>query len=72
MLEKSWVCKLDGHDIFKIDLLQKMYCLFEKTKNKRKRGRGGPICVKKVCCLVGVELVFPKCKASAIATVPLP
>ena len=27
---------LDGHDIFHIDLLQKLYWLFEKTKNKRK------------------------------------
>ena len=26
-------------DIFHIDLLQKLYCLFEKTENKRKRGR---------------------------------
>ena len=25
---------LDGHDIFHIDLLLKLYCLFEKTKNK--------------------------------------
>ena len=29
-------------DIFCIDLLQKLYCLFEKTKNKGKRGRVGP------------------------------
>ena len=34
-------CILDGHlDIFHIDLLQKLYCLFEKTENKRKRGLG--------------------------------
>ena len=28
---------------FHIDLLLKLYCLFEKTENKRKRGRGWPI-----------------------------
>ena len=27
---------------FHIDLLLKLYCLFEKTENKRKRGRVGP------------------------------
>ena len=31
---------LDGHDIFHIDFLLKLDCLFEKTENKRKRGRG--------------------------------
>ena len=31
-------CLLDGHDIFHIDLLKKLYCLFEKTENKRKIG----------------------------------
>ena len=30
-------------DIFHIDWLQKLYCLFEKTENKLKRGRGRPI-----------------------------
>ena len=25
-----------------IDLLYEWYCLFEKTENKQKRGRGGP------------------------------
>ena len=25
---------LDGHDIFHIDLFEKFYCLFVKTKNK--------------------------------------
>ena len=29
---------LDGHDIFYIALLLKLYCLFEKTENKQKRG----------------------------------
>ena len=30
-------------DIFHIDLLYKLYCcLFEKTEDKRKRGRVGP------------------------------
>ena len=33
---------LDGHDIFHIHLLLKLYCLFEKTENKQKRGRGWP------------------------------
>ena len=28
---------------FNINLLQKLYCLFEKTQNKQKRGRGWPI-----------------------------
>ena len=30
-------------DIFHIHLFLKLYCLFEKTENKRKRGRGWPI-----------------------------
>ena len=34
---------LDGHDIFHVDLLLKLYCLFEKTENKRKRVWGWPI-----------------------------
>ena len=34
---------LDGHDIFNIDLLLKLYCLFEKTEYKIKRGRDWPI-----------------------------
>ena len=33
---------LDGHGIFHIHLLWKLYCLFEKTENKQKRGRGWP------------------------------
>ena len=41
---QRWI--LDGHDIF-THLLQKLYCLFEKTENKRKRGRGWPIFFKK-------------------------
>ena len=32
---------------FHIDLLLKLYCLFEKTKNKQKRGHGWPIFLKK-------------------------
>ena len=32
---KSWRCILDGHDIFHIDLLQKLDFLKE-TENKRK------------------------------------
>ena len=44
---QRWI--LDGHDIF-THLLQKLYCLFEKTENKRKRGRGWPIFRKKIAC----------------------
>ena len=33
---------LDGHDIFSHWFAVKLYCLFEKTENKRKRGRGLP------------------------------
>ena len=29
---KSRDCILDGVDIFQMDLLQKLYCLFEKTE----------------------------------------
>ena len=32
---KSQRQKLDGHDIFHIDLLLNLYYLFEKTKNKQ-------------------------------------
>ena len=39
-------CLLDGHDIFHIDLLKKLYCLFEKRpgvadffKKRRKKER---------------------------------
>ena len=39
---ESWHCILDGHDIFHVGLLWKLYCLFEKTKNKPKRGLGRP------------------------------
>ena len=35
---------LDGMTFFHIDLLQNLYgCLFEKTENKQKKGRGWPI-----------------------------
>ena len=34
-------------DIFHIDLLLKLYYLFEKTENKRKRGRVRPFFLKK-------------------------
>ena len=48
-------CLLDGHDIFHIDLLYKLYCLFEKTRNKLKRGRSWPFfkkkCVKQIAYL---------------------
>ena len=39
---KSWHHILDGNDIFHIDLLVKLYCFFEKTKNKQKEARVGP------------------------------
>ena len=47
MFERSWV-RIWHHILmdmtfFRIDLLLKLFCLFEKTKNKRKRGRGWPI-----------------------------
>ena len=42
---ESWHRILDGH--FHIDLLLKLYCLFEKTENKQKRGRGWPTFLKK-------------------------
>ena len=32
-----------GWTFFHIDLLHKLYCLFEKTENKQKRGWGWPI-----------------------------
>ena len=39
---ESWRHILDEHDIFRIDLLIKHYCLFEKTKKPKKRP-GWPI-----------------------------
>jgi len=38
----SWRCILDGHDIFHINLLKKLFYLFEKAKKKLKRGWVGP------------------------------
>ena len=39
---KSQRCILDGH-FFKLNCCKNcIVCLFEKTENKRKRGRGGP------------------------------
>ena len=44
---------LDGHfDIFHIDLLYRLFCLFEKAKNKQKRGRVPPPQKKLVFLLV--------------------
>ena len=40
---ESWLHILDGHDIFHIDLVEKIYCLIEKAENKRKRGQRWPI-----------------------------
>ena len=37
---------LDGHDIFTLICFKELYCLFEKTKNKWKRGRVGPFLKK--------------------------
>ena len=45
MFERLWVRILD---IFHIELLLKLYCLFEKTKNKQKRGRYWPIFKKQL------------------------
>ena len=42
---------LDGHGIFsQWFVVKKLYCLFEKTENKRKRGRDWPIFLKKIIC----------------------
>ena len=40
---ESWCRILDGNDSFHIDLLQNLYCLFEKTKNKLKEAGVGPL-----------------------------
>ena len=37
---ESWCHILAGHDIFHIDLLNKLYCWVEKTKNKYKKRSG--------------------------------
>ena len=50
------VCKVVGSnpgtiywtDFFHIVLLWRLYCLFEKTENKWKRGQGWPIFLKKI------------------------
>ena len=46
---------LDGHDIFSHWFVVKIVCLFEKTENKRKRGRGWPI-FKKKCCVTSKKI----------------
>ena len=48
---KSQRCVLDGH-FFTLICCKIVLILFEKTDNKRKRGRGLPI-LKKECHLVG-------------------
>ena len=49
-------------DIFYIDLLWKLCFVFEKTKNKQKRGRGRPIFLKNVflsvCTYLGNEQTY--------------
>jgi len=46
---ESQHCILDGHlDILHIDLMYKLYCLLEKTKNKQKEGGVGLF--KKASC----------------------
>ena len=40
---ESQRCILDGNDTFHIDLLLKLYCLFEMTKNKQNEAGVGPI-----------------------------
>ena len=42
---ESWHRILDGH--FSHIFVVKLYCLFEKTENKQKRGRGWSIFFKK-------------------------
>ena len=37
---ESWPCIWDGHAIFDIDLLCKLYCLFRKDRKYTKRGLG--------------------------------
>ena len=49
---------------FHINLLQNLHCLFEKTGNKRKRGRGWPIFNKIVLLLGGFRSWRPKILAS--------
>ena len=39
---ESWLCILHSHDLFHIDLLLKLYSLFEKTENKQKETGVGP------------------------------
>ena len=34
---------LDGHDFFTFICWKQLYCLFEKSTNKGKRGQGWPI-----------------------------
>ena len=43
---KSQFHILNGH-FFTLICCKKLYCLLEKTENKRKRGRGWPIFIKK-------------------------
>ena len=44
---ESRCCILHGHDIFHIDLLQELICLFEKTENKQIKRPGLAIFSKK-------------------------
>ena len=47
---ESWRHILNRHEIFHIDLLQKLYCLFEKTENKWKGGLSYPFIKDRNCC----------------------
>ena len=50
MFERSWVqipVPYTGWTFFHIVLLQKMYCLLEKTENKQKEARVGPFLSRK-------------------------
>ena len=50
---KSWHSILDGPVYYHIDLLLKLYCLFEKSENKQKEARVCPF-VKCFCQLIHV------------------
>ena len=69
MLKRSWVqipTPYTGLTFFHIDLLQKLYRLFEKTKNKPERGRGWPILIFNSC----FECYFTRCLKWAIPKHP--
>ena len=69
-------------DIFHIILLKNMYCLLEKTKSKRKRGRGWPIfinyndrfiltvkCVKSIKVIVSIFFSIQACDDNIVGII---